>query len=144
MLAVPVAIGLGFLSAEEHKWSVRPSDTLVLYLVMSVMSDAVWLTLPSYLDKSASIGLQLFLKLALLILESRSKRSALLESYKDLPPEECAGILSRTFFWWITGLLSKGYRENLSGRDGLPAIDPVLSSGTLREKAITSWSQQGT
>ena len=57
-------------------------------------------------------------------------------------PEETAGILGRTFFWWINPILGDGNRKILVAED-LPNVDRALTSETLREKILLAWSDRG-
>lgn len=95
-------------------------------------------TLPIAIPATAKVGV----KLVLLVLESREKEKILRGHDVQWPPEELAGVLSKSFFWWINPVLAQGSRGILSG-DSLPPIDRKLSSRTLRLKALRAWDQRG-
>jgi hypothetical protein len=83
-----------------------------------------------------------FLDIAVLIVECQNKASILLPHYQRLTPEERAGILERTFFWWINPILMKGHRSILIDAD-LPRTGEELSSSKLRRNILRSWDQRG-
>ncbi|TDZ21488.1 ABC transporter atnG [Colletotrichum orbiculare MAFF 240422] len=144
---VPIiaAVGLLPLLFLEHGRSVRPSDLAVVYLLVTLVCDSAGLA-ASYVGSKKlmvlSTGISVpALKLALLLAESQGKQSLLRSPYDQSAPEETAGVLSRTFFWWINAILAKGYRMILTG-DALPPLDGKLSSGLRRHEALLAWDQR--
>ena len=85
----------------------------------------------------------LVVKLLLLMAEAQSKRVILREPYQGLSPEETAGVLSMTFFWWVNSLLRDGYSRILSIGD-LPPILREISSESVRDRMQKSWDTRGT
>lgn len=148
MYGVPAAsVGVAILSFQEHRRNVRPSDTIVIYLVATLAIDLVSLAVPlrvgwPFIFYRATC-FEVVIRLVLLVLESVSKKSILRDESRDLPPEELAGILSLTYFWWLHDLLSLGYHKVLLPGD-LPKIDTKLDSDPLRQKIIGSWEKRGT
>jgi ATP-binding cassette subfamily C (CFTR/MRP) protein 1 len=68
-------------------------------------------------------------KLALLVVESWSKRSFLMKKDGEVAGEELAGFLSKYLFLWLNPLLMKGFGNWLTPPD-LSPIDSTLSSTT--------------
>ena len=136
------ALGAGILTFQEHQRSLQPSDLIVLYLIASSACDGIWLVLSSWIGQHRPVAILLLPKLLLICLESRDKESLLLQRCQGIPAEERAGILSRTFFWWIHDILEEGYQGILVNQE-LPAIDRKLSSGTLRQNVVEEWKQRG-
>lgn len=63
----------------------------------------------------------------------------------DVPscPEDNANFLSRMVFWWMNGLISRGYRKVLEFSD-LPGLRSGERSDALAEQFRRNWySQQG-
>lgn len=132
------------LSRLEHSRSVRPSFILNVYLFASSVFDAVQVrTLFLRHDKPAILGLftaNIAIKLALLVLESKSKRKSLRPPYNNFSPEATSGIFNRSFFWWINPILATGFRTLIT-LDDLFATDSSLESDVLLEEMKISWSQ---
>ncbi|KAK0390693.1 hypothetical protein NLU13_0196 [Sarocladium strictum] len=129
----------------EQIRSLRPADTIVTFLIASSACDVA--TLQFHLSGSAWVGIavlsagMLTLKLLLVVIESRNKRMILQDAHSRLPPEQLAGVLSRTFFWWINPLLASGNRKILKNED-LPPIDYKLSSRRLRRQILRYWDRR--
>lgn len=140
------SLGIAILSFQEHRRNLRPSDTIVLYLVATLAIDLVSLAVPLRFGWPTifyrATSLEAAVKLVLLGLENCSKTGILRDEFHDLPPEELAGILSLTYFWWLHDLLLLGYHKVLSP-DDLPRIDTKLDSDTLRQKILASWQKRG-
>ncbi|SCO78296.1 related to multidrug resistance protein [Fusarium oxysporum] len=131
---------LGPLLYMEHMRSVRPADLAVIFLLVSLACDAAN-AFQGVLDTWILPATQLALKLLLVATESRSKQGLLKSPYDSQAPEQLAGILSRTFFWWINPILALGNRIMLSG-DDLPLIDDQLSSKQLRHRGLKAWDKR--
>ena len=141
-LSLVGAVFLCYLSYMEHTRSICPSSFLALYLLASLFPDIVQAR-SLYLNEdlhtlmliyAAGIGV----KLLLLVLEAKSKDLYLKPAYRNLSPEVTAGIINRTFFWWINSLFKTGYRKVLSIQD-LPVLDDELSSARLQAKLKSEW-----
>lgn len=139
------AIGLQSLSLLEHSRSVRPSTLSTRYTLAITVLDFVWLTMP---DQSIDEALwplllaRILYRLAVICFECQNKRAILLEEYRDLPVETTTSFIGRTLFWWINGLLAKGYNNTLVN-ENLPAIDNGLQSEDLRAKVLQAWNDAG-
>ncbi|KAG7426909.1 ABC transporter atnG [Fusarium oxysporum f. sp. raphani] len=131
---------LGPLLYMEHMRSVRPADLAVIFLLLSLACDAAN-ALQGGLDTWILPATQLALKLLVVATESRSKQGLLKSPHDSQAPEQLAGILSRTFFWWINPILALGNRIMLSG-DDLPLIDDQLSSKQLRHRGLKAWDKR--
>lgn len=69
-------------------------------------------------------------------------RDSINRPQEDSSPEEKAGILGRTFFWWIIPILRNGNRNILVAED-LPSTDAKLASNVLRRRILLAWDQRG-
>lgn len=136
---------IGLLHFETQK-ATRPSAILIIYLLFSVVFDAIqirtlWLTHRTSIAavQTASIAP----KMGLLILESQSKSSYLKPPYSDYPPEAQSGILNVSFVWWLNQLFIKGFRKLMTTSD-LSALHPKLSSEFSGKRAQYYWNKHGT
>ncbi|ERS97645.1 hypothetical protein HMPREF1624_05816 [Sporothrix schenckii ATCC 58251] len=141
------SVAVAILSFQEHRRNLRPSNTIVLYLVATLIIDLMSLAVPLRFGWPTTFyGAKTFeatAKGTLLFLESRSKQRILREEFHDLPPEELAGVLSLTYFWWLHDLLQLGYDKVLSPAD-LPRMDSKLESDPLRQKILAAWETRET
>ncbi|KPM40571.1 hypothetical protein AK830_g5983 [Neonectria ditissima] len=138
-------IGLSTLVFLEHMRSVKPADLAVVYVLVSLACSCIELFTTAVkrgvLDfPTRLLAASVCLKLALVVVESRTKKTILRSPQSQLPPEQLAGILSRTFFWWINPILANGNRSLLT-QDSLPSLDHELSSKELRHRALQTWDQ---
>jgi ATP-binding cassette, subfamily C (CFTR/MRP), member 1 len=139
------ALAFCVLSVVEHRRSATPSTFLVLYILACAFGHASeLLVLPPNHNKEALSFLifQISLELAVLVAECQNKDSILLPQYQQLTPEERAGILGRTFFWWINPFLMKGHRSILTD-DDLPRTGEELSSSKMRRNILRAWDRRG-
>lgn len=82
----------------------------------------------------------LAVKIVILLLEAREKRSLLLGLYSRFSVESTSGPISRSSFWWLNSLLLSGHRTVLSIRD-LPAIHEKLDSKSLGDQLQSAWDK---
>ncbi|KIH90038.1 hypothetical protein SPBR_00030 [Sporothrix brasiliensis 5110] len=140
------SVAVAILSFQEHRRNLRPSNTIVLYLVATLAIDLVSLAVPLRFGWPTTFyGAKIFeatAKGTLLFLESRCKKPILREEFHDVPPEELAGVLSLTYFWWLHDLLQLGYDKVLLPAD-LPRMDSKLESDPLRQKILAVWETRG-
>ncbi|KJZ76226.1 hypothetical protein HIM_04308 [Hirsutella minnesotensis 3608] len=143
-------LGLGLLSAVDQRRSIKPSNLAVLYLIGSSFSSALELTFPGN-NKSLPLShplkwlhlADLVTRLVLLVLECRRKPGNRLSSHlSDCLPEEVPGLLSSAFFWWVNGLLFKGYKRILC-LDDIPRLDGKLAPQALRVAIQRNWDLRG-
>src|SRR6187402_1660125 len=141
-LSFLVAITILPLSGLEDSRAVQPSFLLNIYLLLSVIFDAVQVrTLFLRHDDRAILGLftaSISIKAILLLLESKSKRGYLRAPYATHSPETTSGIFNRTFFWWINPILATGFRKILT-LDDLFKTDVALLSEALQDRMQRSW-----
>ena len=141
-ISFAAALSVLLLSSVEHSRSVMPSTLLSVYLLLSSILDlAQARTL--YLRRDSTPIAAIFvatigIKLSLLLLESRSKRSYLKPPYNNLSLESTSGIFNRTVFWWLNALFAKGFQGLLSFND-LYVIDSKLASGPLSRSMHKAW-----
>lgn len=142
ILSFLAAFAILFLSRLEHSRSIQPSFILSVYLFTSVVFDAVQArTLFLRHDKPVVLGLfstNIAIKLVLLGLESKTKRTYLRAPYKNFSPEATSGIFNRSFFWWINPILATGFRKLIT-LDDLFVTDTSLKSEVLLEEIQASW-----
>lgn len=134
------SVSLLLLSSLEHCRSIRPSFIINIYLLFSLLFDTViartmWLGATSQSIAgvfTAGVGI----KVAMLFMEASEKRKYLGVTYSQLPPEDIAGILNRSVFWWLNGLFLKGFQSIINHKD-LYALDEELSSESSRTRAMS-------
>ncbi|KAJ4291830.1 hypothetical protein N0V90_009726 [Kalmusia sp. IMI 367209] len=133
-LIIAVIIGLSGLSLLEHVRSPRSSDAINAYLFFSTIFDAVqlrtlWLR-PLSMSIAIAASVCLALKLILLVAEAQNKIAWLMEDYRNLAPETLSGVYTRRVFWWLNGLMGRGYRATFRPVD-LMAIKEEFASKDL-------------
>ncbi|RYO90243.1 hypothetical protein DL762_002765 [Monosporascus cannonballus] len=134
---------LGALSWFEHAYSPRPSALINVYLLLSVLFDAVqartlWLK-RSDIVIPALFTTSLVIKFSLLVLESAEKGRFLSPIWRERSPEEKSGIFSQGLLLWLRRILAKGRKRILSPTD-LYALDQGLETTRLSEAFWESWS----
>ena len=131
---------LVLLSNWEHLYSIRPSILLEGYLALSVVLDAARVRTYWMIDTghtlAALFSTALAIKIAVLILESRSKRPYLRGVDVAASSEQTAGMFSLAFWAWLLSFLTNGYRYGLNSLSDLISIDDALLS--------ISWNGSGT
>ncbi|KAI1180571.1 P-loop containing nucleoside triphosphate hydrolase protein [Nemania sp. FL0916] len=135
---------LCLLSFLEHGRSVKPSTLLIFYLFASIISEGLVLSFKLVNHGSqaspAVLTAAFSLKLALLIVESKSKRSYLRDPYKDLPVEQTSSDINRAFLVWVGDLVLLGNSKLLTYSD-LPGLDDRLKSRGLRMQIEEEWEK---
>ncbi|KAF1994323.1 hypothetical protein P154DRAFT_585907 [Amniculicola lignicola CBS 123094] len=139
------SLGLCPLLYLEHMRSIRPADWAVIYVLVTAITDAIELeaSLRSHpVDVYSSlIMIAITLKLVLLATESRGMKKSLRMMNSPPAPEQTAGVLNRTFFWWINEILVQGYKGVLVAST-LPPVTDKLSSSYLRRRALIAWAKR--
>ncbi|CAN8102283.1 unnamed protein product [Discula destructiva] len=142
------ALTLVILSHLEHTKSIRPSSLISVYLLATVIFDAArvrtqWLrTVPtSDAPYAGVLTASLTLKCAILILEAVEKRSLLFGLDRKVSRESTSGLLSRSTFWWLNGLLLSGFRHVLT-LEALPEIYEKLDSTELASRLELAWEKR--
>lgn len=125
---------------------MRPSFIINLYLIATALFDAArvrtrWLKNEGDGHALAAVmTASLAVKVVILLLEAREKRSLLLGLYSRFSVESTSGLISRSSFWWLNSLLISGHRTVLSVAD-LPAIHEKLDSESLGEQLQSAWDR---
>lgn len=138
------ASGLGLLLFLEQRRSLHSSDLATIYLVVSIIYDFVFLTIPSERPLHPDVSRVLFVRLVihsiLLILECCPRQAS--TSNECRSPEESSGALSMVFFTWINPFLLLGYRNILIDRD-LPPLSQDIKPEHTRKAILRAWDQRG-
>ena len=144
--SILAALGLSLLLLQEQQRSPRASDLATLYLLASILCDAVYLTMPLESARHTNISHPVIIRCCihstLLVLESRAKNLAFSVLSKDQSPEELHGVLSRVFFAWIIPILLQGYKNILVDED-LPSLSRDIKPEFTRKAILHAWSQRG-
>ncbi|KAK5989625.1 ABC multidrug transporter B [Cladobotryum mycophilum] len=130
------------LSWFEHAYSPRPSALINVYLLLSVLFDAVqtrtlWLkhastTIPALFTASLAI------KIGLLALESVEKSRYLPPAWSEKSPEEKSGVFSQSLLLWLRRILVEG-RKRLIYPNDLYALEPGLETRRLSDIFWKNW-----
>ena len=143
VLSLVDVVSVGRLSYSEHTKNLRPSTLLSLYLFFSLLFDAIQtgtLWQVSYRLPIAQLSLaSLVVKIALLLLEAKTKLFYLEPDDEKRSPEETESVFSLAVFYWVNGLLREGYRKILVTDDLYP-LDEKLSSRNLCRNFWTAWT----
>jgi ATP-binding cassette subfamily C (CFTR/MRP) protein 1 len=144
-LSFLACLGLLWLSSLEHTRSARPSDTINVFIFISIFLDVpqartLWLRHRSEPAVAATFTACLVIKTVMLFLEARSKRPWLLPRYRAYAPEALANIFDRTVLWWLGPLFLLAYGKNIKFED-LYDIDDSLLSESLECRFMQYWSR---
>ncbi|GFF43248.1 metal resistance protein YCF1 [Aspergillus udagawae] len=142
VFSLVAALGLALLSFYEHQRSVRPSTLLSIYLVFSVLFDAVqarslWLRSTNG-PIAAVFTAALAVKLIITVLEGREKRAISPVPGIKLSPETTSSIYNRTVFWWLNRLFLAGYKSTLRLNDLYP-LESDMTSAKLGAAIENAW-----
>ncbi|MCJ1377074.1 hypothetical protein MMC17_000164 [Xylographa soralifera] len=122
--------------------SIKPSFLLNIYLLLSVLFDAVQIrTLFLLHDNTPTLAVfttALGVKIVLLLLEARAKRFYLKTPYSSLSVESTIGIFNLSFFWWLNKTFARGFKTILTF-NSLEKIDADLASENLGAALQKSW-----
>lgn len=144
VLSFGASLAVTVLSWFEHSRAIRPSTLLNLYLLFSLIFDAVQVrTLYLRHDDASILGLftaSIGLKAALLLLEAKSKRGYLKAPYNRFSQETTGGIFNHSFFWWLIPVLTTGFKKILT-LDDLYTTDQELLSEHLQNQMQISWNK---
>lgn len=136
---------LCLLSLYEHRFSPRPSDTLIVYLSFRAVAEAWFLAVLGISLRAQSspwLICRTLTMLLSLITEALSKEHVLRDAYKGLAPEEKSSIWSRvTLSWMIPFLLRTS--DDLTATS-LPVMPSRLESGAMCRKLLVEWDKEVT
>lgn len=140
-----VALLLVTLSRAEDERAVRPSSLVLIYLIFTVLFDAVQARTLWLRGNAAAISgvftAAVATKVVLLLLEAHQKRAYLHTEYRDLPPESTSGIISRSLLWWLNDLFQHGFRSLLPF-DALYVLEKELTSTELGRHIQRAWGKR--
>lgn len=134
------------LVVAEHRFTLRPTSLLSLYILLSLFLDVVksrsyflrhglsvlgGLSAAAAAAKAILIGVQEVPKTALLI-DKELRYTA--------SKEATSGFWSRSVFVWLNSIFLVGFRQTLCIGD-LEPLDPPLSAGPLLSRFIPKWDK---
>lgn len=138
---------LSLLSFQDHRKSLRPSTLISIYLLLSIVFDAVQcrtlflLTSADGLHTIAAVlSANLAVKVVVLLLEVKQKRNVLVPTWRSVPRETLSGVISRSLFWWLNDLLKRGFKSNLRLEILWPTNQSMDSEGLL-DKLSGIWGR---
>ncbi|KAK6854265.1 hypothetical protein PG995_009358 [Apiospora arundinis] len=134
------AICLVPLSILEHSRSARPSVLLNAYLFLTLLFDITqtrtfWLASGTKSEKAntAIFTASVALKVVILLLEARRKKSFTKWDEKEHSPEETSGLYSLGVFFWLNRIFIDGYSKILQIDDLYP-LDSGMRGRVLDER----------
>ncbi|KAK3635522.1 hypothetical protein LTR56_014689 [Elasticomyces elasticus] len=144
-LAAANAAIFAALSYVEHFRNQQPSTLLCIYFLFTAFLDMAQLR-TLWLLAHASALTYLFtvsfgLKIIIAALESRTKERYLHHHRETRSPEETSSIWNRITFYWLNGLLWKGFRGPLRLND-LFELEYSLSGCQLLPPFLEAWEKQ--
>jgi hypothetical protein len=122
------------LEAFEHSRIIHPSTLVTLYLLITIVQDG---TEAVHVSASATLYLDLILRIVMLSLEIWPKTS-FLAGNNDYSPEETSGLIGKWLFLWVNPFLFKGYRGAIRESDVYP-LDRKLKSKALEDEMLRIW-----
>jgi ATP-binding cassette subfamily C (CFTR/MRP) protein 1 len=145
VLAMVVTLPMLLLSHLEHCKALRPSSILCTYLFFTLLLDiprvrTLWMS-HQWVPASATLQAAMVIKVSILLLELQTKVRMLVQTDRDLSPEETSNVFSRRLFWWLNQLFRKGYSKPLSLPD-LYVLDEDLASKTVGTRLEMAWNSR--
>lgn len=134
---------VALLSPTEHTKSPRPSILLSIYLLAAIVCSIVRTRSMWRLNDrplATLVSAALALEMVALALESKGKRNRQRQPQYGSTPEEYAGPFSLSSYWWLNGLLRKGYRTILTLED-LYSLEASRSSESISDRFQTVWAK---
>lgn len=144
ILAVVSSPIMAYLSYLEHHRSLRTSNLLNSYLVMTMILNIIrarttWLVYGKQ-PYSILFTVATTVLLALVVLEAIPKLRWLKSTHKDTSQEEMSGVYSLLFMSWVNPLLRLGNRKTLGNAD-LDPLDSRLSAVVQSGAFHKEWRQ---
>jgi len=127
-LSLVVSLIVILVSYVDHGWSIRPSATVVLYLVLASMLDIPRLRTFWLMPEKANAAVftcSFIASMLMIVLESLGKHHLLSRTQLKASPEALSGILSRACFTWLLPLLRQGYTKILDPSELLPISEQL-------------------
>ncbi|PQE32692.1 ABC multidrug transporter protein [Rutstroemia sp. NJR-2017a WRK4] len=144
-----VVVFLCILSYQEHTKSIRPSSILNVYLLCTLIFDAVqlrtiWLRNTGSTNTTIAgvFTASLATKLCMVLLEAQEKHKLLYHQDRSCSPEEKSSIYNKAVFWWLKDLLVRGRKKILTLEDLYP-LNAELSTEHLLPKFQNAWEKAG-
>lgn len=142
VLTFLASVLLSPLSYFEEVRSIRPSVVLNVYLIGSILFEAVqvrtlFLTGLDSLGITSSVGLGV--KTILLLLEALPKTTLTTGKGANISREDRANVYSLRTFWWINRILLVGRRQSLKLAN-LDFIGPGLKTERYSSHLAQSWN----
>nr|RBQ92112.1 hypothetical protein FVER53263_07622 [Fusarium verticillioides] len=140
VLGLIESFALAALSFVEHRNSRKPSKLLGAFLVITIILD-IALVRTLWIRSMRSIAgvftASFVIKTILLILEEAPKT---LLGEKERIQETSSGVINRSYFWWLNGLLLQGHRTILETED-LQAIDSKFDTDHVSAPLEKQWER---
>ncbi|KAI1109282.1 putative ABC transporter [Nemania sp. NC0429] len=145
IISAVAVLGLTVLLFQEEERSQRHSDVATLYLSISVLCDAVYLTMPHDIPRESRISRAVLLRCCmqsvLLFSTYHTQRTVLRPGSNGQSPEPPRSLLSKALFLWINPILLRGYGNILTHRD-MPALSQDMKPESTRKAIRQTWSQR--
>ncbi len=144
-LACVASILMAIVVGVAHRFSLRSSALVSIYLTLTVMFDAAKIRSYFARDDTHSLAYASIVAVAikgiLLILEEIPKRPSIAdeEVRKSVGNEAVSGFWSRSLFVWLNDLLLLGYRSIITV-DDLEELGPEFASETLHKSFSLVWA----
>ena len=144
-LSFTASVALCFLSTLEHTKSLRPSALINAYLLFSLIFDiammrTLWLAASFDATIRNVFTASFALKCLILVQEAVEKRRLLDPADRGYGPETTSGIYSQSLFWWLNGLIRRGFRQVLTP-SALYPIDQALESEAIDARFWKNWNE---
>ncbi|KAL8792917.1 MAG: hypothetical protein Q9195_004494 [Heterodermia aff. obscurata] len=144
IIILAASTGAPFLSYIEHKYSVRPSSLLTLYLFASAVTAApklrtLWLS-PGLTTAATLWTVAVSITVIACFLESITKTKHLEISCNDATKEQTSNFWGRGFYIWTLPLFHRGYSTILLLAD-IPTVDKSLSGSFALERLSSTWAR---
>jgi ATP-binding cassette subfamily C (CFTR/MRP) protein 1 len=126
---------LAVTSNFEHYRNARPSSPIGIYLVVTWIFDVAKVRSLIAIQQGKPLGYMAAVaagvKLGLVILELKEKRSWLINPKAFPAPESTANFFNRLTFFWVNPLLLRGYRKPLQESDLFEVQDQIVGEKNL-------------
>ena len=105
-------LALGALSYYEHRYAIKPSDILIIFLFLTLLLDSaqcrsLWLIGCDRTISGVALA-AIALKALIFAAECREKRAWLMGYFQESTPEQTSGLLSHASSYWLNSLLWTG------------------------------------
>lgn len=138
----------GFYHDVAHSRSIRPSTQLILFWLLTTATQIIrwrtWLINDFYHEKPASFALVtmlIIISATLFVLENIPRRALSRSRSGRVSPETSANFFSMITFWWLTPLMTLGYRRPLNEED-LWELKPDDTAHEVSHKMQRHWQRE--